>query len=155
MVQNHMLQLLCLVAMEPPSRFNADQVRNEKLRVLQALRKIEDDEIQIGQYENYTQELNAQSNTETYVAMRVNIDNWRWAGVPFYIRTGKKLGLRASEIVITFKNRPHDIFSEQGENANDEFPNRLVIRVQPHEGLRLHLTSKKPGPGGMRLFPQS
>jgi len=153
MVQNHMLQLLCLVAMEPPSRFNADQVRNEKLRVLQALRKIEDDEIQVGQYENYTQELNAQSNTETYVAMRVNIDNWRWAGVPFYIRTGKKLGLRASEIVITFKNRPHDIFSEQGENANDEFPNRLVIRVQPHEGLRLHLTSKKPGPGGMRLFP--
>ena len=153
MVQNHMLQLLCLVAMEPPSRFNADQVRNEKLRVLQALRKIEDDEIQIGQYENYTQELNSQSNTETYVAMRVNIDNWRWAGVPFYIRTGKKLGLRASEIVITFKNRPHDIFSEQGENANDEFPNRLVIRVQPQEGLRLHLTSKKPGPGGMRLFP--
>ena len=108
---------------------------------------------QIGQYENYTQELNARSNTETYVAMRVNIDNWRWAGVPFYIRTGKKLGLRASEIVITFKNRPHDIFSEQGENANDEFPNRLVIRVQPQEGLRLHLTSKKPGPGGMRLFP--
>ena len=79
--------------------------------------------------------------------MKVNVDNWRWAGVPFYIRTGKKLGLRASEIVITFKNRPHDIFSERGENANDEFPNRLVIRVQPHEGLRLHLTSKKPGPG--------
>ena len=153
MVQNHMLQLLCLVAMEPPSHFNANQVRNEKLRVLQALRKIEDDEIQVGQYENYTQELNAESNTETYVAMRVNIDNWRWAGVPFYIRTGKKLGLRASEIVITFKNRPHDIFSKQGENANEEFPNRLVIRVQPHEGLRLHLTSKKPGPGGMRLFP--
>ena len=153
MVQNHMLQLLCLVAMEPPSHFNADQVRNEKLRVLQALRTVTDDEVQIGQYEDYTYELQKKSNTETYVAMKVNVDNWRWAGVPFYIRTGKKLGLRASEIVITFKNRPHDIFSEQGENANDEFPNRLVIRVQPHEGLRLHLTSKKPGPGGMRLFP--
>src|SRR6056300_1224949 len=153
MVQNHLLQLLCLVAMEPPSYFNADQVRTEKLRVLQALRPSAENEIQIGQYENYAQELGQESNTETFVAMKVNIDNWRWAGVPFYIRTGKKLGLRASEIVITFKNRPHDIFAKNGEPEAEEYPNRLVIRVQPQEGLRLHLTSKKPGPGGMRLFP--
>ncbi len=153
MVQNHLLQLLCLVAMEPPSYFNADQVRTEKLRVLQALRPSAEDEIQIGQYKNYTQELGQESNTETFVAMKANIDNWRWAGVPFYIRTGKKLGLRASEIVITFKNRPHDIFAKNGKPEAEEYPNRLVIRVQPQEGLRLHLTSKKPGPGGMRLFP--
>ena len=153
MVQNHLLQLLCLVAMEPPSYFNADQVRTEKLRVLQALRPLEESEIQIGQYENYAQELEQESKTETFVAMKVNVDNWRWAGVPFYIRTGKKLGLRASEIVITFKNRPHDIFAKNGEAAAEDYPNRLVIRVQPQEGLRLHLTSKKPGPGGMRLFP--
>ena len=94
------------------------------------------------------------SSTETYVALKVLIDNWRWAGVPFYIRTGKKLKIRASEIVITFKNRPHDIFtSDSVTNQGVEIPNRLIIRVQPHEGLRLLLTSKEPGPGGMRLFP--
>ncbi len=153
MVQNHLLQLLCLVAMEPPSHFDAAQVRNEKLRVLQALRPIKQGDVQTGQYEDYIDELKQDSNTETFVAMKVSIDNWRWAGVPFYIRTGKKMGVRASEIVITFKHRPHDIFSKNNEPDSEEFPNRLVIRVQPQEGLRLHLTSKKPGPGGMRLFP--
>ena len=153
MVQNHLLQLLCLVAMEPPSHFDADQVRNEKLRVLQALRPLKDGEVQIGQYDNYIRDLSRKSDTETFVAMKINIDNWRWAGVPFYIRTGKKLGLHASEIVITFKNRPHDIFAKNNDPNVEDFPNRLVIRVQPQEGLKLHLTAKKPGPGGMRLFP--
>jgi glucose-6-phosphate 1-dehydrogenase len=154
MLQNHLLQLICLVAMEPPARFNADQVRNEKLRVLQALRPVDHDHVVLGQYHDYAHEVGKPTLTETYVGLKVLIDNWRWAGVPFYIRTGKKLAIRASEIVITFKNRPHDIFAKDGITTSDnEIPNRLIIRVQPHEGLRLMLTSKEPGPGGMRLFP--
>jgi len=154
MLQNHLLQLLCLVAMEPPARFDADKVRNEKLRVLEALRAVEPGQISIGQYQEYEGEIGRASTTETYAAMVLHIDNWRWAGVPFYVRTGKRLRMRASEIVITFKERPHDIFSRKGfaEPAED-FPNRLIIRVQPQEGLRLLLTSKAPGPGGMRLLP--
>ncbi|NDA08951.1 MAG: glucose-6-phosphate dehydrogenase, partial [Alphaproteobacteria bacterium] len=154
MLQNHLLQLLCLVAMEPPARFNADQVRNEKLRVLQALRPVSAEDVILGQYKDYPHEVGTQTSTETFVALKVLIDNWRWAGVPFYIRTGKNLKTRASEIVITFKNRPHDIFAGNGiTDQESEIPNRLIIRVQPHEGLRLLLTSKEPGPGGMRLFP--
>jgi len=154
MLQNHLLQLLCLVAMEPPARFNADQVRNEKKRVLEALRPARPENIVLGQYQEYAHEVGSPTTTETYVALKVLIDNWRWAGVPFYIRTGKKLKTRASEIVITFKNRPHDIFARDGITDDTvEIPNRLIIRVQPHEGLRLLLTSKEPGPGGMRLFP--
>ena len=153
MVQNHLLQLVCLVAMEPPSFFNADQVRDEKLRVLRALRPLNETELVLGQYEDYTAELGAESQTETFVAMRIAIDNWRWAGVPFYIRTGKKLQQRASEIVITFKDRPHDIFSKNNNGVVSGHPNRLIIRLQPSEGLRLQMTSKAPGPGGMRLFP--
>ena len=154
MLQNHLLQLLCLVAMEPPARFNADQVRNEKLRVLNAIRAVEADEFILGQYQEYASEVGEATTTETYVALKLLIDNWRWAGVPFYLRTGKKMNIRASEIIITFKNRPHDIFAHNGiTDHGNEIPNRLVIRVQPHEGLRLMLTSKEPGPGGMRLFP--
>ena len=153
MVQNHLLQLVCLVAMEPPSFFNADQVRDEKLRVLRAIRPVVSDDIVCGQYQEYANELGRHSNTETYVAMKLAIDNWRWAGVPFYIRTGKQLARRASEIVITFKQRPHDIFERNGGGTIDSPPNRLIIRLQPREGLRLQLISKEPGPGGMRLFP--
>ena len=153
MVQNHLLQLVCLVAMEPPSFFNADQVRDEKLRVLRAIRSVASGDIVCGQYQEYENELGRPSNTETYVAMKLAIDNWRWAGVPFYIRTGKQLARRASEIVITFKQRPHDIFQRNGGGAIESPPNRLIIRLQPREGLRLQLISKEPGPGGMRLFP--
>ena len=154
MVQNHILQLVCLVAMEPPSHFTADQVRDEKLRVLQALRPLTKEDIVTGQYQDYEHELDGSSQTETYVALRMGIENWRWAGVPFYIRTGKKLSLRASEIVITFKPKPHDIFKKADAPAGeDDLPNRLVIRLQPQEGLKLQLISKAPGPGGMRLFP--
>ena len=153
MVQNHLLQLVCLVAMEPPSFFNADQVRDEKLRVLRAIRPLAAEDIVCGQYQEYAGELGRASNTETYAAMKLSIDNWRWAGVPFYIRTGKQLARRASEIVITFKQRPHDIFERNGGGAIKSPPNRLIIRLQPREGLRLQLISKEPGPGGMRLFP--
>jgi len=153
MVQNHILQLVCLVAMEPPSHFTADQVRDEKLRVLQALRPLSADDIVTGQYQDYESELGHSSDTETYVALKMGIENWRWAGVPFYIRTGKKLAMRASEIVVTFKPKPHDIFSPAGKKEEDDLPNRLIIRLQPEEGLKLQLISKAPGPGGMRLFP--
>ena len=153
MVQNHLLQLVCLVAMEPPAFFDADQVRDEKLRVLRAIRQVAPEDIVCGQYQEYESELGRPSNTETYVAMKLAIDNWRWAGVPFCIRTGKQLARRASEIVITFKQRPHDIFRRNGNDDIDSQPNRLIIRLQPSEGLRLQLISKQPGPGGMRLFP--
>ena len=154
MVQNHLLQLLCLVAMEPPSYFDANQVRDEKLRILKSLRSLSDSDIQTGQYQGYENEFGKPTNTETFIALQVGIDNWRWAGVPFYLRTGKKLSTRASEIIITFKNKPHNIFSKlkDFEKKNDK-PNMLIIRVQPNEGLRLKLTSKEPGPGGMRFFP--
>ena len=139
--------------MEPPAFFDADQVRDEKLRVLRAIRPVSLDEVVCGQYQEYESELGRPSNTETYVAMKLAIENWRWAGVPFYIRTGKQLARRASEIVITFKQRPHDIFRRNGNGEIDSQPNRLIIRLQPSEGLRLQLISKQPGPGGMRLFP--
>jgi glucose-6-phosphate 1-dehydrogenase len=163
MIQNHLLQLVCLVGMEPPTYFNADQVRDEKLRVLKAIQPIASDDVVRGQYEagsvngesvsGYLDELGAASNTETYVALKLKIENWRWAGVPFYVRTGKRLAQRAGEIVITFKNHPHNIFTQPGASAKPDVPNRLTIRLQPQEGLRLQLTSKEPGPGGMRLYP--
>ncbi|MGC6517284.1 MAG: glucose-6-phosphate dehydrogenase [Candidatus Puniceispirillaceae bacterium] len=166
MVQNHLMQLVCLVAMEPPAKFQADQVRDEKLRVLRALRPIEaahlSKNLVIGQYEegmmngqmapSYQSELGEPSKTDTFAALKFYIENWRWAGVPFYIRTGKRMGMRASEIIVTFKKRSHDIFSQNTEDDNN-LPNQLVIRLQPQEGLRLQLVSKQPGPGGMRLFP--
>ena len=152
MLQNHLLQLICLIAMEPPSFYEADQLRDEKLRVLKALKAVNKKEIQIGQYRNFSDELGMSSNTETFVALKIMINNWRWAGVPFYIRTGKKLSIKASEIIITFKNKPHNIFSYLTPDTKDT-PNRLIIRVQPKEGLKLKLTSKAPGPGGMRFFP--
>ena len=153
MLQNHLLQLICLVAMEPPSYFEADQVRDEKLRVLKSLRALDNKDMQTGQYQSYENELGKVSSTETFISLKVDIDNWRWAGVPFYVRTGKKLSTRASEIVITFKKKPHDIFSKIKEGKEEDSPNRLIIRVQPQEGLKLKLTSKAPGPGGMRFFP--
>ena len=169
MVQNHLLQLLCLVAMEPPSKFVADQVRDEKLRVLRALSPIThdnfDSNVKLGQYEkgsvqathvpSYTDEVGRATGTETFAALRCEISNWRWSGVPFYLRTGKRLASRASEIVVTFKRPPHNIFQNGARGSEVMEPNRLVIRLQPNEGLKLCMTSKEPGPGGMRLFPAS
>jgi glucose-6-phosphate 1-dehydrogenase len=167
MVQNHLLQLLCLVAMEPPTQVDRDSVRDEKLKVLKALGPITADNIDevtaTGQYAagsiegtdvpSYVAECERpDSTTETFAALKVEIQNWRWAGVPFYLRTGKRLGARASEIVIEFKPVPHPMFP--GAEGNTE-PNRLVIALQPDEGMQLHLTAKEPGPGGIRLRPVS
>ncbi len=163
MVQNHILQLLCLVAMEAPSSMDANAVRDEKLKVLHSLKRINGAEAPKstvrGQYragassggavKGYLEELgNPNSSTETFVAIKADIANWRWAGVPFYLRTGKRLASRVSEIVIEFKAIPHSIF---GENAGRIQPNQLVIRLQPDEGVKQWIMIKDPGPGGMRL----
>jgi glucose-6-phosphate 1-dehydrogenase len=163
MVQNHMMQLLCLVAMEPPNSLEADSLRDEKLKVLKALEPIDESNASTltvrGQYRagfadggpvpSYVQDIGKeQSNTETFVALKVGIANWRWAGVPFYLRTGKRLPQRFSEIVVGFRRVPHVIF----ETHPDGMPaNRLVMRVQPDEGIKLWMMVKEPGPGAMRL----
>jgi glucose-6-phosphate 1-dehydrogenase len=166
MVQNHLLQLLCLVAMEPPSILGADNVRDEKLKVLKSLRffdeKMIKEQTAKGQYikgaidgehvSGYLEELDDDSsNTETFVAIRANIDNWRWAGVPFYLRTGKRMSKRHSEIVINFKNVPHSVFPDDKPIDN----NKLIISLQPEERIELVQNVKVPGPGGYRYQPTS
>ncbi|RVV99378.1 glucose-6-phosphate dehydrogenase [Mesobaculum littorinae] len=154
MVQNHLMQLLCLIAMEPPSRFDPDAVRDEKLKVIRALEPVEPYQIVRGQYEagggqpSYRDHAeNPRSLTESFVAMKINVSNWRWAGTPFYLRTGKRLKARTSEIAVVFKDAPHSIFgAEAGRHRNI-----LTIRLQPNEGMMLGVTIKEPGPGGMRL----
>lgn len=162
MVQNHILQLLCLVAMEPPTSMDADAVRDEKLKVLKALTPIDANNVERltvrGQYaagasaggavNAYAEEIGNGSLTETFVSVKAEIANWRWAGVPFYLRTGKRLASRVSEIVVAFEPIPHSIF---GEDAGGVVANRLVIRLQPDEGVKLWIMIKDPGPGGMRL----
>ncbi|GAA4701776.1 glucose-6-phosphate dehydrogenase [Pseudonocardia yuanmonensis] len=177
MVQNHLLQLLCLVAMEPPARLDRDAVRDEKLKVLRALAPITGEDAHRhtvrGQYgpglvdgapvAGYRTELEQArpgavgspappSSTETFVALRTEVHNWRWAGVPFYLRTGKRMDRRASEIVVQFRPVPHSVFPQLDHGASAP-PNRLVLRLQPDEGVRLHLAAKHPGPGGIRLHP--
>ena len=155
MVQNHLMQLLCLIAMEPPSQFDPDAVRDEKLKVIRALDTVEPGQIVRGQYApsgskpGYRDEAgNPDSLTESFIAMKINISNWRWAGTPFYLRTGKRLKERTSEIAIVFKDAPHAIFGQaQGTHCNI-----LSIRLQPNEGITLGVTIKEPGPGGMRLI---
>ena len=163
MVQNHMMQLLCLVAMEPPYSMASDSLRDEKLKVLKALEPITENNASMvtvrGQYRSgfaeggvapgYLHDIEKdESNTETFVALKIGVGNWRWAGVPFYLRTGKRLPQRFSEIVVGFKRVPHIIF----DMPHDAVPaNRLVIRVQPDEGIKLWMMIKEPGPGGMRL----
>ncbi len=162
MVQNHMLQLLCLVALESPNSMDADAIRTEKLKVLSALRRIDSKSAPSktvrGQYKAgliggkpapaYAEEVGRATRTETFVAIKAEIDNWRWAGVPFYLRTGKRMGARRSEIVVQFKPPPVAMF---GAHSSD--PNRLVMRLQPDEGVRLWLNVKEPGPGGLRVKP--
>ena len=161
MVQNHLLQMVGLVAMEPPVVIEANAIRHEVMKVFQSLRPINPDEIQKqvirGQYTSstikgiaapgYREEsgVDPASHTETYVAMKFYIDNWRWAGVPFFIRTGKKLPTRVTEIVIEFKPTPHHLFDRNSLNQNA--PNQLIIRIQPDEGLLLKFNVKEPGAG--------
>ncbi|WP_299612521.1 glucose-6-phosphate dehydrogenase [uncultured Tateyamaria sp.] len=154
MVQNHLMQLLCLIAMEPPSKFDPDAVRDEKLKVIRALDEVEPHHIVRGQYDaddddpSYRDAVgDARSRTESYIAMKVGISNWRWAGTPFYLRTGKKLKARSSEITVVFKELNHSIFGETSDHRNE-----LSIRLQPNEGITLGVTIKEPGPGGMRLM---
>lgn len=152
MVQNHMLQLLALVAMEPPAHFDATAVRDEKVKVLRALRPVGAGETVTGQYRagaingaavpGYDEELGKPSDTETFVAIKAHVDNWRWKGVPFYLRTGKRLPKRVTEIVIQFRCVPHSIFAGKGATMQ---PNRLVIGIQPEENITLSLMAKVPG----------
>ncbi len=159
MMQNHLMQLLCLIAMEPPAKFDPDAVRDEKLKVIRALDPVKPHHIVRGQYEavsgqesefpGYREAVgNPRSSTESYVALKAHISNWRWAGTPFYLRTGKRLVARSSVINVIFKETPHSIF---GEDAG-RHTNVLSIRLQPNEGITLHVTIKEPGPGGMRLL---
>ncbi|WP_085297421.1 glucose-6-phosphate dehydrogenase [Cognaticolwellia mytili] len=158
MVQNHLLQILSLLAMEPPADLSADSVRDEKLKVIKALKPITRQNVKEktvrGQYADgylnglavpgYSNEegANANSGTETFVAIKAEIDNWRWAGVPFYLRTGKRMPKKHSEIVVHFKQQPHNIFSE---SYADLPSNKLTIRLQPDEGVELEMMNKIPG----------
>jgi len=162
MVQNHMLQLLALVAMEPPTSFDSTAVRDEKVKVLRSLRTVRDAETVTGQYRagaitgqsvpGYDDELGKDSDTETFVAIKAHVDNWRWKGVPFYLRTGKRLPERVTEIVIQFRCIPFSIFEGRGAKTQ---PNRLVIGIQPEENIQISLMAKVPGldRGGIRLRP--
>jgi glucose-6-phosphate 1-dehydrogenase len=164
MVQNHLLQLLCILAMEPPANSDPDTIRDEKLKVLRALRPINDESVDLktvrGQYRagavggknvpGYADEEGVPegSSTETFVAIKAEIDNWRWAGVPFYLRTGKRLAESLAEIAITFDDVPLSIFPNRALDS----PNQLVIRLQPDESITLTLLAKSPG-DSMRLRP--
>jgi glucose-6-phosphate 1-dehydrogenase len=170
MVQNHLLQILCLIAMEPPSNLNADTVRNEKLKVLEALRPFSKstlkDNVVRGQYTrgeiigdkgnskrgSYLEDIEQYgSDTETFVAIKAFIDNWRWKNTPFYLRTGKRMKKRYSDVVINFKAMPHSIFPD----SKYPLKNKLIIRLQPDERIELVQLSKIPGPGGYRFKPIS
>ncbi|MEE9313467.1 MAG: glucose-6-phosphate dehydrogenase [Rhizobiaceae bacterium] len=162
MVQNHLMQLLCLVAMEPPATGDADSIRDEKLKVLRSLAPITKENCNAdtvraqyktgagpdGKVEGYLDELGEESDTATFVSIKAGIENWRWAGVPFYLRTGKRMAMRMSEIVIQFKPVPHSIF---GDDAGAPISNKLVLRLQPDESVKQWIMIKDPGPGGMRL----
>ena len=164
MVQNHLLQCLCLLAMEPPGTLDADNVRDEKLKVLRALKPMDAQEVARatvrGQYvagnvggkdaPGYLEELGADSRTETFVAIKAEVQTWRWGKVPFYLRTGKRLPRRSSEIVIRFRDVPYSAF---GRADVDLQANLLVIRLQPDEGVEMRIMSKDPGPGGLRIRP--
>ncbi len=157
-IQNHLFQLLMLVAMEPPSAFDADAVRDEKVKVLRALRPMARERIPEltarGQYGRGTlgggllsayreeRDVHPESRTETYAAMRVEVDNWRWQGVPFYVRTGKRLTRRVTEIAVRFKGIPVALF---GRSQAETAPNELVLRIQPDEGITLRFAAKQPG----------
>lgn len=157
MVQNHMLQLLAIIAMEPPASVSPTAVRDEKVKLLRSLRRMKADDVKAhsvkGQYSagavggtavtGYADELGTPSNTETFVALKAYIDNWRWKGVPFYLRTGKRMPQRKSEVIIQFKPVPHNIFARVGAGKIDA--NRMVINLQPQENVQVTLMAKQPG----------
>lgn len=166
MVQNHMLQLLCLTAMEPPASMHHDDVRNEKIKVLRALKPVMPADVRSvtarGQYaagmidgeavpaygatSRNEQAPAKQARAETFVAIKAEINNWRWQGVPFYLRTGKRMARKSSQIVVEFQPVPHSIFGDEPLQSN-----RLVLRLQPEEGVEMSIMTKEPGPGGFRM----
>ena len=154
MFQNHLLQLMMITAMEAPVRFESKFVRDEKVKVLQAIRPLAADEFSKftlrGQYEGYLQEPGVphDSQSATFAALKLHIDNWRWKDVPFYLRSGKAMSCRTSQIVIQFREPPHFLFAEQSQQSMDA--NQLVIQIQPAEGIQLHFQTKVPD-SGMRL----
>jgi len=159
MIQNHLLQILCMVAMEPPASFEAEEIRNRKVDVLKAVRRLSHDEVAKsavrGQYSNgwiegkkvqsYREEpdVDKRSNTETYAAIRFYLDNWRWQDVPFYLRTGKRMQEKTSSITVQFRPVPHSTFASR--QADNIMPNRLTINIQPQMDIRLRFTAKKQG----------
>ncbi|MBJ6761431.1 glucose-6-phosphate dehydrogenase [Myxococcaceae bacterium JPH2] len=151
MVQNHLLQVLALCAMEPPVSFGAEDIRDEKNKVFRALRPVEGadvaDHVVVGQYKGYAQEKGVKpgSRTPTYVALRMHVDSWRWQGVPFYVRAGKNLKRRMTEVSIHFKSVPVGLFSGEGATCQRLQPNVLTLRIQPREGIALSFESKVPG----------
>lgn len=168
MLQNHLLQILTFIAMEPPVNLEAKSIHNEKIKVLQALRPIEDATVEKctvrGQYTQghirekavpgYLEEegANTDSTTESFVAMRLDIDNWRWAGVPFYLRSGKRMSYKRTEIVVYFKQLPHNIFKD---SFDDLPPNKLIIHLQPKEGVEIEMLNKVPGIDGTIKLQQT
>lgn len=158
MVQNHMLQILSIITMEPPARMDSTSVRDEKVKALRSLRPMDPETVRShsvrGQYRDgavkgkliagYAEELGKESDTETFVALKAHLDNWRWTGVPFYLRTGKCMPNRQSEILIQFKPVTHSIFRRHGFGNSLE-PNQLIIRLQPDENIRLCIMAKRPG----------
>jgi glucose-6-phosphate 1-dehydrogenase len=150
MVQNHIFQLLTLTAMEPPISVDADAVRDEKVKVLHAVSPLSSSQVSRhvvrAQYDGYRTEARVapDSRTETFVAMRLLVDNWRWAGVPFYLRTGKRLVRRSTEIAVHFKRAPFALFRQTPVECMN--PNILALRIQPDEGISLSFDAKKPGP---------
>ena len=163
MVQNHLLQILCLIAMEPPVSIQSESVRDEKLKVLKSLAPFTEETIALNsvraQYLDgiskgkpacaYLDEngVDAKNNTETFVALKLEINNWRWSGVPFYLRTGKRMHSKSSEIVVRYKSVPHNIFSKKSPLK----PDQLVLRIHPDEGIDLKLNTKQPGVSGYDL----
>ncbi len=158
MFQNHIFQLMMITAMEGPVKFNADSVRDEKVKVLRAIRPLRGADFADcgvrGQYEGYCKEegVATDSPTETFAALKLNVDNWRWKGVPFYLRSGKALSCRTTQIVINFREPPHLLF-DNGRHSSPQ-ANRLVIQIQPAEGIQIHFQSKVPDQG-MKLRQSS
>jgi glucose-6-phosphate 1-dehydrogenase len=154
MVQNHLLQLLMITAMEPPVRYEADAIRNEKVKVLHAVRPFAAEQVRSdtfrGQYRGYTRspDVASTSRTATFAAMKLWIDNWRWQGVPFYLRSGKAMSCRTTQIVIQFREPPQRLFVDSPRNLCES--NRLIIQIQPAEGIQLHFQTKVPD-AGMKL----
>ncbi len=159
MIQNHLLQVASTIAMEPSAVFEPDAVRDERAKLLRSIKIMQPDQVSenavAGQYRGFRQEpgVDPQSQTDTFAAATFLIDNWRWAGVPFYIRTGKKLPKRTTDIAIQFNNAPHAMFTSDNGSASAQ-PNLLIVRIQPEEGISLRFLSKQPG-SGMRLRPVS